>query len=143
MPGRNLVRGRWALVDTSAFFAFVDPRDTSHRSAIAVQKRLIAERWRLLTTNFVVVETHALMLARLDRAIAAQFLRDIARSSVLIIRATEADEQVAQEIVFRYHDKTFSMTDAISFAIMERLGIRFAFSFDRDFTQYGLTVLEP
>lgn len=42
---------------------------------------------------------------------------------------------------FRYDDKRFSFTDAISFVVMERLGIPYAFSFDRDFAQYGLQLL--
>jgi predicted nucleic acid-binding protein len=37
--------------------------------------------------------------------------------------------------------KVFSMTDATSFVVMERLGIRHALSFDRDFRQYGWTLL--
>ncbi|GFP36049.1 hypothetical protein HKBW3S43_01837, partial [Candidatus Hakubella thermalkaliphila] len=34
-----------------------------------------------------------------------------------------------------------SLTDATSFAVMERLKIPYTFAFDRNFTQYGLTVL--
>jgi predicted nucleic acid-binding protein len=35
------------------------------------------------------------------------------------------------------------LTDASSFAIMDRLGITRAFTFDANFSQYGLTVLTP
>jgi predicted nucleic acid-binding protein len=35
------------------------------------------------------------------------------------------------------------MTDAISFAVMERLHITRVFAFDRHFAQYGFTVLVP
>ena len=49
----------------------------------------------------------------------------------------------ALEIIERYQDKEFSLTDATSFAVMERLGIEAAFAFDADFRQFGLTVLEP
>jgi uncharacterized protein len=47
------------------------------------------------------------------------------------------DERRAVEIIRRYHDKDLSLTDATSFAVMERLRIGWAFSFDRDFNQYG------
>ena len=35
------------------------------------------------------------------------------------------------------------MTDAISFAIMARLGLSQAFTFDKHFEQYGWRVLHP
>ena len=42
----------------------------------------------------------------------------------------------------RYRDKDFTLTDATCFAIMERLGIGAAFTFDDDFRQYGVVVLD-
>ena len=45
--------------------------------------------------------------------------------------------------MFQYQDKDFPMVDAISFAVMERLGISVAFAFDQHFTQYGWTALTP
>jgi len=59
----------------------------------------------------------------------------------VVIRARASDEERAQQILFQYTDKDFSFADAISFAVMERLDIRRAFTFDRDFAQYGFTVL--
>ena len=59
----------------------------------------------------------------------------------MVIRARAADEERAKQILFQYTDKNFSFADAISFAVMERLTIRLAFTFDRDFAQYGFTVL--
>ena len=43
----------------------------------------------------------------------------------------------------KYQDKDFSLTDAISFAVMERLQITQAFTFDRHFAQYGFTLVQP
>jgi predicted nucleic acid-binding protein len=44
-------------------------------------------------------------------------------------------------IIYQYDDKDFSLTDATSFAVMERLRVPAAFTFDRHFAQYGFTVL--
>ena len=62
-------------------------------------------------------------------------------SNTVVIRARAADEERAKQILFQYTDKDFSFADAISFSVMERLAIRHACSFDRDFVQYGFTVL--
>jgi predicted nucleic acid-binding protein len=54
---------------------------------------------------------------------------------------TPADVERAKAIIYQYDDRDFSLTDATSFAVMERLRIPTAFTFDRHFAQYGFTVL--
>jgi uncharacterized protein len=132
---------RRVFIDTSAFFALTAPRDDDHHTALVIQQRLITERWRLYTTNLVLAETHALLLTRLGRTIALRTLQRIDHSTTTIIRISVADETRAREIIIQYDDKDFSFTDAASFAVMERLRIPHAFTFDRNFTQYGLPVL--
>ena len=102
-----------------------------------------ADRVQLITTNFVRVETHALVLNRLGRWHARQFLDRMEQGSFQIVRVTPADELRADLIVRRYDDKGFSLTDATSFAVMERLHIRTAFAFDENFAQYGFSLLTP
>jgi predicted nucleic acid-binding protein len=104
---------------------------------------LTRERWRTFTTNFVLAETHALFLRRLSHAHATTFLREFPRRSTTLIRVESEDEERAQAIIFAYQDKQFSYTDGTSFAVMERLGISYGFSFDRDFAEYGVPVLTP
>jgi len=60
---------------------------------------------------------------------------------VQLIRISEEDEERAVAIIEGYADKAFSYTDAASFAVMRRLGIETAFSFDRHFAQFGVTTL--
>jgi uncharacterized protein len=88
-----------------------------------------------------VAETHALILRRLGHNQAAAFLRESETGDVNVIRATQEDEDSGRSVVLRYNDKDFSLTDAISFAVMERLVLRLAFAFDSDFEQYGFEVL--
>jgi predicted nucleic acid-binding protein len=128
-------------VDTSAYFAFIAPRDTNHEQAISISRVLANQSWRLFTSNYIVAETHALLLARLGRATAFTFLQEIDRSTTQLVRATHADERRAREIIERYTDKDFSLADAISFSMMERLNIRSAFTFDQHFAQYGFMPL--
>lgn len=63
-----------ALIDTSGYYALIDPRDGRRQEALAIQQRLIAQRYRLFTTNFILAETHALLLTRMGYGIALQTL---------------------------------------------------------------------
>lgn len=48
-----------------------------------------------------------------------------------------ADEERAIQILAATEDKSYSFVDATSFAVMERLGLRRAFTLDRHFRQFG------
>jgi uncharacterized protein len=115
------------LVDTNGFYAALNRKDAAHRE----------ERWSLFTTNFVVAETHALILIRRGRNHAWQFLQSIYTGSTNVDRVEERDERRARSILEQYRDKDFSYCDAISFVVMERLGITEVISFDEHFRQYG------
>ena len=126
------------LVDTSAVYALLDRSDRWHDAARVALQRLRQGRNEPLLTNFILAECHALSLSRLGA--------DIARSWLLtnvwpVERVSIDDEAKATEIVRQYTDKTFSFTDATSFAVMERLKLRRAFAFDPHFRQYGFQVL--
>ena len=126
------------FVDTSAFYARSNRRDADFSDAQVIQRRLIVDRAVWFTSNYVVAETHALLLARAGVRAAMAFLHELRQSSIAVVRATEEDDERAFAILRLYDDKDFSLTDATSFAIMDRLGIRHAFTFDRHFAQYGL-----
>jgi predicted nucleic acid-binding protein len=135
---------RRIFVDTSAYFALANRRDASHQSASDIMQQLVAERRRLFTTSFVLAELHALLLTRLNRTLAAHVLGEIdASKTTTIVRVSARDEQQARAIITRYTDKDFSLTDATSFAVMERLGISHAFTLDHNFAQYGWTMISP
>jgi uncharacterized protein len=141
MRTRPAFQARRTFVDASAYFALLDYDDSNHTQARTISQRLIAEGWRLFTTSFVLAETHALLLNRLSQAIATRFLRDMEHSPTTLVWVTPADVQRAKAIIYQYEDKDFSLTDATSFAVMERLRAPAAFTFDRHFAQYGFTVL--
>jgi uncharacterized protein len=134
---------RRVLIDASAYFALGDPRDRNHLPARAVARQIIDERLRTFTTNFVVAEAHALHVTRLGRGVGLTFLNGFERGETIVVRVSAADERRAVQIIRQYQDKDFSLTDATSFAVMERLRIGWAFSFDRDFAQYGFPLLSP
>src|SRR5688572_7366371 len=135
------LRERRVFVDSSVYLALLDADDEHHRHATQIIHQLAHERYRQFTTNVLLIESHALILSVLGRTQAAQFLKDMQESHTVMVRVRASDEARAQQILFQYDDKDFSFADAISFAVMERLDIRLAFTLDRDFAQYGFTVL--
>ena len=132
------------FVDTSGFFALYARNDADHAQAVDLFRRASSERWQLVTTNAVVMETHALLLNRVrdGRAVALRFLDDMRSSGVRVERVGEADEAAAIALIRAHADKSYSLCDALSFVVCERSGITQAISCDDDFRSYGrLTVL--
>lgn len=80
------------------------------------------------------MEAHALLLGKLGRALAREWLLT---GGLPVIRALPQEEDRGREIIARQSDKDWSLCDAISFAVLEVRGIRRAFTFDRHFLQYG------
>ena len=128
--------------DTSFLYAQADEADSDHLLVVSIVEEALQQRQPIVVMTFIIAETHALILRRLGRDIAANWLQK-AYDSLIIIRPTEEDERRACEIIFGYSDKDFSFTDAISFAVMERLGITVALSLDEHFVQFGKFTVVP
>lgn len=128
------------FADTSGLYALAVRRDQRYEAAQELQRAFIASGTQLLTTNFVLAELHALMLTRVGAMEANQLLAAIDQSRTLFIRADEGDESRARAVIQRYGDHGYSLTDAISFAVMDRLGLRRAFTFADHFARYGITI---
>ena len=140
MTRSSSTTARRVFVDTSAYFAAANRREAAHDRFGSLFWRVVNERWRLFTTNFVLAELHALLLARVDRYVALRVLAEVdASEATTIVRVSAGDEQRARTIIKQYDDKDFSLTDATSFAVMERLRISQVLTLDRNFAQYGWT----
>ena len=126
------------LADTSANYALLDRSDRNHTRAVALARLMRRRRLTPLLTNFIVGETHGLVLSRLGAGLARRWLFG---NVWPIERITADDEARARDVLRRHDDKSFSYVDATSFSVMERLGIKQAFTFDPHFEQYGLELL--
>ncbi|MGI8552819.1 MAG: hypothetical protein ACR2PL_18835 [Dehalococcoidia bacterium] len=84
---------RQTFVDSSAYYAMTDRKDRNAERAGEIARLLVRERWSLFTSNFILAETHSLLLSHLGREVAGRAVpafRDSAATQV--IRVTEADE---------------------------------------------------
>ena len=132
------------FVDSGGWFAYLVGDDAEHDTAHRLFMRARNERRTLVTTNAVVFETHALFVnrAREGRALGLDFLDDVQTGLCELVRVTKQDERRATELIRRHADKDYSLCDALSFVVMERLRIKEAIAFDRHFRQYGVKLLE-
>jgi uncharacterized protein len=113
--------------------------DPDHESAM---RWLRQNREPLLTTDYVLAETATLIRMRDKTArghrlavrIASSILR---QQSSILQNVSAADLQKALQVFRDYSDHFFSFVDCTSFAVMERLGIAHAFTFDSHFDEYS------
>jgi predicted nucleic acid-binding protein len=132
---------RGVLWDSSAILALLDADDADHERAVPAAQRIASERRPSFITNYIEAEAHALLLHKLGRALALEWLL---RGGLPVLRVLPREEERGREILSRHADKDWSLCDAISFAVIELREVRTAFSFDRHFRQYGrFEVLGP
>jgi predicted nucleic acid-binding protein len=128
----NIRRG--VLWDSSAILALLDADDADHECAAAIARQIASERRPSFITNYIEVEAHSLLLRKLGRTLAREWLLT---GGLPVERALPEEEDRAREIVARHTEKDWSLCDAISFAVLDVRGIRRAFTFDRHFLQYS------
>lgn len=125
---------RGVLWDSSAILALLDADDADHERAALVASEVASEQRPSFITNYIEAETHALLLRKLGRTLAREWLFN---GGLPVVRVLPHEEERAKEILARYGDKDWSLCDAISFAVIESRGVESAFSFDHHFAQYG------
>jgi predicted nucleic acid-binding protein len=126
------------FVDASAWFPLIVASRAEHRAVRSALEDALRAGARLVTSNLVVAETHALLMQRTSADLALAFVRATTDPSTVVIYSTEELEHLAAtEWLTRYRDQNFSLTDAVSFTIMKRRGITRAITLDRHFAIAG------
>jgi len=124
------------FVDTSAFFAVLDADDENHDAARQMWEDLLTQEVVLVCSNYVLVETLALVQRRLGIPAVRVFQEDI--MPVLNVEwVDESLHQVGIASVLAAARRRLSLVDCASFEIMRRLGIKTAFAFDHHFDEQG------
>lgn len=124
------------FVDTGAFLARYLARDEHHKSAVSAWADLTGVP--LFTSNHILDETATLLGRRAGHSFAADRMENIYGSQMIqILYSTKADEMEALRWFRKLSDQKVSFTDCISFALMKRLRIPVAFTFDEHFTRAG------
>ena len=124
------------FVDTSAFYAILDADDENHDAARQMWEELLTQDVVLVCSNYVLVETLALVQRRLGIPAVRVFQEDI--MPVLNVEwIDETVHQVGIASVLAAASRRLSLVDCVSFEIMRLLGIKTAFVFDHHFEEQG------
>ena len=127
-----------AFVDTSFYIARIMPRDQWHEKALRAVRPGIA----FVTSAFVINETISLLQARGLFSAAIAFLREARLSeSVSIIYPDAVMQSDGWDLFARWGPAGANAIDCVSFAVMRKLAIRKAFTFDDHFRAAGFEIL--
>jgi len=125
------------FVDTSAFYAVLAKSDAKHAEAAHRWQTFLAHRSvRLFTSNYVVVETCALLNKRLGRSAVADFTR-VLLPVTTVLWVDEPTHQAAVEAMLAAGSDGPSLVDCSSFALLRARGLRHAFAYDKHFAAHG------
>jgi len=128
------------FVDTSALLAVLDADDQNHPKAKKHWETLIYGDDSLVSTNYVLVETFALVQHRLGIKAVSTLQEDV----VPLLTIEWVNQSIHQEglmAAITTGRRKLSLVDCVSFAVMRRMGIKTVFAFDKHFNQQGFRLL--
>ncbi|HID83570.1 MAG TPA: PIN domain-containing protein [Anaerolineaceae bacterium] len=125
------------FVDTSALYALLDADDRYHAAAAAAWRELLQDEGTVLfTSNYVMVETFALVQHRLGIPAVRALQQDLL--PVMTVRWVDAEvHQAAVAALLAAGRRDLSLVDCVSFELMRRHGWDMALTFDSDFHDQG------
>jgi len=117
-----------AFVDAAALVALTDADDRSHRAAVEAYQSLVRDDYRLFTTDGMVAIAFELVSGTMGVATARDWLANLG----IAVLVTDANDWArGRELLLAGGPAT--LTDAVSLAAMERLGVQDAFAVDPRF----------
>jgi predicted nucleic acid-binding protein len=115
------------------------PNDEYHAAAVS-----LAAQWRgeLLTTDFVLLEVGNHLSPQPSRAVFTRFMRALAHEPRMnIVPASRQWIEIGGTLYESRGDKSWSLTDCISFEVMRKAGLVDALTADHHFSQAGFQIM--
>jgi predicted nucleic acid-binding protein len=130
------------FADTSFWIGLSSKRDQHNRRAVAWHQFVVRTRSTILTTEAVLLEwLNAMSDVSTRRFAAESCLRARADAHIEVV-PFQPDLMMTAIALYRDRpDKNWSLTDCLSFMVMERRSLKEALTTDHDFEQAGLKAL--
>lgn len=132
--------GNCIFADTSGFFALLDQDDRFHELAVKKWESLFEKHFEIITTDYVRLESWALLQRRLGAEAALCFQDDI----LPVCQIYHVEEDSFQRTVAQWRiarRKNLSLVDLTSFDCMRQHRIEEALTFDRHFKEQGFRII--
>ena len=126
------------FLDTSAIYALADKADPNHATAYSKFQDVLKSGETFLLHNYILLESVALLQARLGLPSAVLFLRN-AKSFEVEWVDQDLHEEAEKELE-RIGKRGISLVDCTSFIVMKKRGMERVFAFDPDFQDQGFTI---
>jgi len=127
------------FVDTSGLFALLVHDDFMHVRARANFEYFTQDNTQLVTSSYVLLET----LTLLQRRVGLDAVWDFNRKVLPLLDVVWADEgwhNLALQRLQIEANRSLSITDCLSFEIMEARDCKTAFTFDKHFAERGFEI---
>ena len=124
------------FLDTSGLLAILDRDDQYHAQANGAWQKILSSPEELISTNYVLVETFALVQHRLGME-AVQTLQEDIIPVIEVEWVTQAIHQTAVGMLLKEDRRRLSLVDCVSFVVMHQGNIRKVFAFDHHFEIAG------
>ncbi len=124
------------FLDTGYVIALELASDQNHRAASKHWRSVTKSLPLLVTTSYVFAEIVTFFNSRGHHAKAVEIGNRLLDSpSIRLIHVEEGLFREGWKYFQKHKDKEYSLTDCISFLVMEEFGIETAFTFDKHFVQ--------
>lgn len=128
------------FIDTSAFLAILNSDDLFHQQAKRVWMDILSNNYKLVCSNYILVETIALLQSRSGLE-AVRIFENRILPVIDIVWIDELTHQRAIRTLILTNRRRLSLVDCTSFEIMRNQNFDQAFTFDSHFYEAGFSVL--
>ena len=118
------------LADTSALVSVFRSKDSLHKKALRLSKRLTGHK--ILITNYIFAET-VTVLSQEEGKVQGNLAGEYLKKNYYILRVSEAFEELAWDILKNQKSKNVSYIDCTTFALYQKAVFEKVFAFDTDF----------
>jgi predicted nucleic acid-binding protein len=130
------------FLDTAYAIALSAPTDEFHQPAVHLAVKLEPSRFRLVTTRAILLEIGSALARQRHRSKGTALLRALEDDpTVIIVPISEEIYRRAFLLFAGRSDKEWSLTDCLSFIVMDDRQIRSALTTDEHFLQAGFRAL--